>query len=124
MKLINLIQKYIDQVKDYFRNETELIRLKIIRVMSIVAANLFAAIFIITMLNITLAIMGVWFGFFLSSLLDSFTLGFGFAGLTYLLILILIIIFRKPLLVRPFTNVAITIMQELSFNEEEKDQES
>ncbi len=122
MKFTKFIQKYIDQIKNYFRTETELIRLKIIRMLSMVAANLFAAVFIIIMLNITLAILGIWFGFFLSGLLDSFAMGFGLAGLTYIVILTLIIVFRKPLLVRPFTNISISILQEISFNEE--DQES
>ena len=122
MKLINLFKKYIDQIKDYLQNETELIRLKIIRGTALVAAHLFAAIFVIIMLNITLAILGIWFGFFLSGLLDSFAMGFGLAGLTYLIILFLIIVFRKSLLIRPFSNIAVIILQELNFNDE--DQES
>lgn len=119
MNLISLIQKYIDQIKDYFRNETDLIRLKLIRAMSIIAANVFAAVFIITMLNITLALLGVWLGFLISEYLDSYSIGFGLAGLSYLLILTLIIIFRKPLLIRPFTNISIVAMQELRLDEED-----
>ncbi len=122
MNPINFIKKYIDQVKEYLRNETELIRLKIFRVIAMVAANLFAAIFVIIMLNITLAILGIWFAFFLSEILHSFVLGFGFAGLTYLVILFLIIVFRKALLIRPFANIAVAILQELNFSDE--DQES
>lgn len=122
MNPINLFKKYIDQIRDYLRNETELIRLKILRGTALVAAHLFAAVFVIIMLNITLAILAIWFAFFLSEVLNSFTLGFGFAGLTYLSILILIIIFRKSMLIRPFTKIAVVILQELNFNDE--DQES
>ncbi len=89
--------------------------------MSIIAANVFAAVFIITMLNITLALIGIWFGFFLSELLDSLSVGFGLAGLSYLLVLTLIIIFRKPLLIRPFTNISIVAMQELRLDEEDSE---
>ena len=121
MKLINLIKKYIDQVKDYLRNETELIRLKAIRLISLTAAHLFAAVFIIIMLNITLAIMGLWFAFFLSSLLDSYAMGFGFAGLTYLAVLLLIMIFRKQLLIRPFTNISIRVIQEIQSDNEDSE---
>lgn len=123
MNPLNLIKKFISQIKDYFRSETELIRLKLIRMTAIIAANLFAAVFVITMLNITLAILGIWFGFFLSGLLHSYAVGFGLSGLTYLLILILIIVFRKTLLIRPFTNIGIIILQELNFNDEDQESE-
>jgi hypothetical protein len=122
MILINFLKKYIDQIKEYLRNETELIRLKAIRLISLTAAHLFAAVFIIIMLNITLAIIGIWFGFFLSGLMDSFALGFGFAGLTYLAILLIIVIFRKQVLIRPFTNISIRVIQEIQSDNE--DQES
>lgn len=120
MNLINLFKKYIDQIKDYLRNETELIRLKILRGSALVVAHLFAAIFIIIMLNLTLAILGLWFAFFLSDILNSYALGFGLSGLTYLTILILLLVFRKPLLIRPFTKIAVIILQEINFNEEDQ----
>ena len=123
MNPINLFNKFFGQIKDRFQNETELVRLKLIRALSSIAAQLFAAVFIIIMLNITLAILGIWFGFFLSGLLDSFAIGFGLAALSYLLILGLIIIFRHPLLIRPFTDISIAIMTELKFDEENEEAE-
>ncbi len=81
----------------------------------------FSALFIIVLFHITMALAGIWLGFWLGELLDSTTLGFGVTVLIYILWLILSVVFRRTLLIKPFTKLIISTIIEEEELEEEKE---
>lgn len=107
MKLINQIRDQLDHLKSYIEGEKELLKLKAVKFISAAAANVAVAVFSLLLLHLLLIMAGIWWGFYLSTLFDSYTMGFGFSALTFLVLLLLLILLRKPLLVNPVVNMAI-----------------
>lgn len=103
--LENLINNYRNSLLE----EWELLKLKVLRVVSHFLASAFALIFLIIFFNITLVLGGLWLGFLLSEILGSFMAGFGASALIFVLILAVLVIFQGPLLVRPFQNAIIRV---------------
>lgn len=110
MKPPQIIQDILDKIRGYIDSEKELIRLKFIQKLSSIMGNLFSFIFLIALFHLTMAVIGIWLGIWVSEMLGSFTLGFGVTALFFGLWLFLAITFRKPLIVKPFERIMIKIM--------------
>lgn len=111
MKIINqILRNYLGNIRTYIESEKELIKLKVVKTLSPAVANLIAVIFMIILFHITLALGGIWLGVYLGDIWENYPLGFGVSALVFIVLLLLVLVFRKPLLVRPFTNLAISSM--------------
>lgn len=112
MKLPNKIREFLHGIQDYIESEKELLRLKLIKKASSIAGSLFSAIFILILFHITIAFIGIWLGFWLSDVFNSLPLGFGATAIFYILWLVVSIIFRKALLVKPVVNIVVAALTE------------
>lgn len=122
MKVLDKIKHFFQGIQDYLESEKELLRLKAVKVVSSFAGHLFSMVFLLILFHTTIALLGIWLGFWLSEVFDSFTMGFGITVIIYLLWFILTLIFRKALLVKPFTNAVVSAMADYK-KEDEEDQE-
>jgi len=102
--MLNFFAKYIDQIKRLLNKELELVKLKALRGFADVLSHAFLLVFITIFINTLVIIAAIWLGFVLSEALESAALGFGLSTLFVLLLLVLVMVFRKPLIVNPFRN--------------------
>lgn len=58
-------------------------------------------------------LLGIWLGVLLSDIFDSYMIGFGATTGIYALWVAISIKYRKPLLIRPFTNLMVSSLTEL-----------
>ncbi len=123
MNLIDRIKNIPQSIRDYVQSEKELLRMKMVKAASAAAGNLLAAIFIIIFLNIFFAIVGVTLGLWWGYLLENYIQGFALSALLFLVLLILIVVFRKPLLINPIINAAVGgMISKDKLPEDEKDE--
>lgn len=112
MKIWDEFKAWIEQVKEYFGTELELVKLKSVRAISAIAARAYALIFFVIFINITMILGGLWLGYFISELLDSTVWGFGIAFLAFVVLFFLLVRFRRAILIRPFQNLMIQALRE------------
>ncbi len=110
MKLLDQLKNLGANFREYLESEKELVKLKIVKHLSQGAAQLISVLFIIILFHIMLAIFGIWLGVYLGGVLDSYPLGFGISTLVFVAWMIIVIVFRKQILIRPLTNAAINMM--------------
>lgn len=122
MKIWDEFKAWVDQVKEYFQTELELIKLKSVKTVSAIVARAYALIFFLIFINITMILGGLWLGFFLSELLGSTVHGFGLAFFSFILLFALFVRFRKALLIGPFQNLMIRALRQSL--DQKKDHES
>lgn len=122
MKLFDQIKDIGERIKVYLESEKELLRLWVVKKASSIVGNIFSFIIILFILDIALALVGIWLGFWLSDITGSYAIGFGLSAITFLILMLLLLIFRKPLLVRPFMNLAVrTMVEEENLPDENKE---
>ncbi len=107
MKLPKIISDFFASIQDYINTEKELLRLKIVKKGSEAVAAAFSYLFIIMLFLMVLGFAGIWLGLWMSELLGSFTLGFGFTAVFYVICLLLAMAFRNSLIVKPLVNLLI-----------------
>lgn len=73
---------------------------------------IFSTIFIIMMFHLCMLLLGIWLGFLLSGLFDNYMIGFGVTTGIYAIWLAISIKYRKPLLIKPFTDLMISSITE------------
>ena len=121
MSIKDIINKFFGGFQEYIDTEKELLKLRIVKEISGVLGIVIAAVFLIMIFHIGIALIGIWLGFLLSSVFDSYSIGFGITGSVYILWLAVLVVFRRPLLITPFTNIVISAMTEDESNEEDED---
>ena len=109
--MIKAIQQFFDKLKNLVLTEVEIIKLKAFKALTTAVANAYAALSLIIFLNTTLILCGVWFGFYMSRLLDSFHAGFGIAAAVFILLLIILAVFHQQIMVKPFQNLMIRALK-------------
>lgn len=112
MKIQEKINELFSGITDYIESEKEIIKLKLVRKVARLMGMVFSTVFIIILFHVCIAIIGIWLGFWLSDIYESFTTGFGITALIYVVWLALSIIFRQTLLVKPFTSAVVSAMVE------------
>ncbi|MDZ7848365.1 MAG: hypothetical protein U5L96_17335 [Owenweeksia sp.] len=110
----------MNQIKDFFEKEKELLQLKAVRSVSKVLAQLISVFFIMILLAISLLMGGIWFGFYMGEIYNSFAVGFGISTLSLVFLLLIFIAFRKNLLIKPFTNMSV---RQLTADSHDKDED-
>ncbi|RYE40496.1 MAG: hypothetical protein EOP48_24660 [Sphingobacteriales bacterium] len=88
-------------VTDYLETRIALIRLQSIKMLSRSAGNLIWAVIAAFFIFIILIFAGLVLGFWFSELTGSYVKGFGLTTMVFILLFILITIFRKALFISP-----------------------
>lgn len=107
------LQQIIDRFRRLVEKEWELVKLKSVLTLARLIANAYAFIFLAIFINITLVLVGLFIGFWLTELTGSFMEGFGLSAALFVLLSILLLVFRKALLVRPFANALLHFYQKI-----------
>ena len=102
------------------QNEIEIIKLRAYKGLSAAVANAYMALSLLLFVNTTLILCGLWVGFYLSHLCDSFHIGFGITAAIYIILLVILVVFRDTLMVRPVQNIMIKMYQKQK-EEQEKE---
>ena len=109
------------KIEQYIRNRVSLIKLQMVEKLSRVAAVLFTGIVVAVLCTFVLLFLSIMGGYYFAELTGSLLAGFGIISAIYLLLLILVIIFRKNILEKWVTNTVIRILFEK--NEDDDDNE-
>ena len=125
MSIKDLFSKLTSGIQQYFETEKELLKLRIIKEVAGLLGIVFSAVFIIMLFHIAIALLGLWLGFWMSSLLGSFSYGFGATSLIYAVWLVISVVYRKTLLIKPFTSMVVSAMTDVDKDEleEKKDEQ-
>lgn len=124
MSLSNIIKQYVNNFKEYLDAEVTLIKYQLVKKVGNFMGLVFSAIYVMLLLHFTMAMGGIWLGFWLGEVLGSYTQGFGITVLIYVLWLICCIVFRRTLLVQPFGKLLVASLiehEELKKDEEESE---
>ncbi len=122
MNIKQKIAQLFSGVQEYIETEKELIKLKLVKEVAKQMGLVFSAIFIIMLFHICIALVGVWLGFVFADYYDSYTIGFGVTAGLYIIWFMVSIIFRKTLLIKPFTNAIISAMIDTGKADPKKDE--
>ncbi len=90
-----------DIIKEYLETRYEIIRLKGIRSISKMAGSLAWVMVALLLALLVLIFGGLTMGFWLSSVFESTTAGFGVTTLFIVILLALLILFRRQLFINP-----------------------
>lgn len=123
MSIKELFNKLTSGIQEYIQTEKELLKLRVIKELAGVLGMVFGAVFIIMLFHVAIALLGLWVSFYLSSILGSYTLGFGITGLLYLVWFTVSLIFRKTLLIKPFTSMVVAAMTDEEKIENKEDEQ-
>ena len=125
MSIIDKIREPFARIADFLETEKEIIKLKMVRAIGHLSGNFLAAIFMIVFFNVVLSILSIWLGIWLGSVFDNYVMGFGISVALFFLVFIILVVFRKQLLVKPFENIVIQTTVDLDkiVDEAKKDKE-
>lgn len=107
MEFKKYISEIAEDIRDYVKLQIEHAKYEVIEEGSRTIAGIFSFIFILVFFCISLLLLGICLGFFLTEVFKSSIAGFGIASAIFFFILLMMFIFRKQLLERPFMNTAI-----------------
>lgn len=93
-----------DIIKDYINKHIQLIRLTFAEKMANSSASLIVTIIFIAIFSLTFLFLSLGLGFYIGEKYDSYSIGFFSVGVIYLILLVLIIIFKQPLIHNPIRN--------------------
>jgi len=96
----------IDQVKDYIETYIKLARLRAIDRGTTIFAGMVTDLFIILGLSLTILFASITLALYLASVLHSSWQGFGLVALLYIIVIAIVMIWRKALQ-RPIVNALI-----------------
>ncbi len=97
----SLIQETKPIIREYLDTRMEIFRLQGVRIASKSAGFLIWVIISLFLLFLILIFSGIVLGCWLSSLTNSYTMGFGLTTLIFLVIFALLALFRNDLFIRP-----------------------
>ena len=91
--------------KEYFETRLEIFRLSAIRTASKSAGLLVWMIISLFLVFLIILFLGITIGFWLSKLTDSFVMGFGLVTLAFILLCVILAVFRKKLFLEPLMQI-------------------
>jgi low affinity Fe/Cu permease len=86
------------KVEEYIQNRILLIKLQLIKKLSNIVSRLFAGLVIAFLCFIIIIFLSIVAGYFFSELTGSLYIGFGIVCLFYIVLLVLVIIFKKSVI--------------------------
>jgi len=105
--------------KEYIETRLELYRLQAIRIISQSAGYLVWILISLFLLFLIMIFSGIVLGCWLSSLVNSYVLGFGLTTLILVVVFVLLAVFRKKLFVHPVIQAIISKTNESSDEDED-----
>ncbi len=103
----SFLQENKDVIRDYVDTRTELFKLQAVR-MTARTVSLLAVVGMVTMLALLVVFfLGMSLSYWLSDLLHSQTAGFGITGALFVVLLVLVVLFRKSLFLNSLTRAII-----------------
>ena len=122
MDLTKHIKQLSDDLREYLKLEVEHAKYEAIEEGSKIIGTIFSFVLILVFGCISASIIGIFAGLYLSKIFGSLLLGFAVTALVYLLIFILILVFRKAFLEKPFVSIAVKhILKHLREKQEHKE---
>ena len=101
------LQENKDMIRDYVDTRAELFKLQTIR-MTARTVSMLAVVGIVAMLSLFIVLfLGMSLSFWLSAVLHNQVAGFAITGGLFILLLILVILLRKPLFLNPLVKAII-----------------
>ena len=94
----------IDLLKQYINKRLHLMRLSFAERISNASASFTVIIIFIAVFSLMFLFLSLGLGFYIGEKYDSYSVGFFSVGIIYLTLLVLILIFRKPLIHNPIRN--------------------
>lgn len=108
MQNIEKLEEITEKVKSYIQTNYELIKLQTIERSSVILADLISNILVGLVVIMFVFFLSICAGFYLSSLLGDYFLGFAIVAGFYFLCSLILILLRKKLLERPMRDKIIT----------------
>jgi hypothetical protein len=106
-------------LEQYVRNRLLLIRLQLAEKISKLVAGMFTGLLIAMLAFFILLFLSIMGGYYFAYLTGSLYWGFGIIAGFYIILLILIILFRKKVLEKNIVNMVIEVLLEKTDNEDE-----
>jgi len=99
--IASFIKENKDTAKEYIETRYEIYRLKGIRTVSKTAGLMGWILISVFLLFVIIIFGGITMGYWLAGLFNSLVLGFGLTSLFFLMLFLLLAIFRKQLFINP-----------------------
>lgn len=109
----SFVKENKDILWDYWETQLEIYRLKGVKAFSKSVGYLLWVIISIFMIWLITVFIGLVMGFWLSALTGSYVMGFGITTLIFIVITLLLWVFRKPLFVNPLIKSILQKTQDL-----------
>jgi hypothetical protein len=107
--------------KEYLETRLDLIKLQAAGKLSNALGLFFSIILAFLLFFFVVVFLGMVFGFWISEMTNSFTIGFSCATGLFILLLGVLIIFRKPLIQAPLSNLLIKeLMSEMGMDDDKE----
>ncbi len=116
------VEYYFEHVKGYLTTNLELFKLKIIEKSAHAFSSLFSSIILLLICFVFILLFSVGLSLKLSEFFASASTGFFLVALIYLIISIVLFLFRKKLLIEPLMNIFIGNIQN-SFKSDDEENE-
>jgi pilus assembly protein TadC len=101
-------EEFAEQMKEQLQNYTklriDLVKAQFTEKVSLLAGKLFAAIVMLFVFTLAILFVSLLAGFYFARIYDSLLVGFGIVALFYVLLFIVILIFKKRLIELPVAN--------------------
>ncbi len=105
----SFFEMYKNTLIRYVEERSEIIKLTLVEKIALISGLLFSTILIVFFLLMFLLFSSVMLGFFLSNIFDSLFKGFGMVAGIYLVITLVLILFKKRI-EKPVINLMIKLM--------------
>jgi hypothetical protein len=109
-------------IRDYLETQVEIYRLKGVKAVSKVGGFLLWIILLLFLVMLSATFAGIVLGLWLSSVFQSYIIGFGVTTLLILLLILLISAFRRTLFVNPIIKAILKKTQESTALTEEEEE--
>lgn len=117
--LQEVAEENIPLVKEFISNQTKLLQLKTVRILSLSLGMLVWLIIALFLILLVFTFGGMMLGFWIGELLGSFAAGFGITTLILLFFIIAITFFRKQLFINPLIGIFIRSLTSQDETEQE-----
>ena len=107
MSTIDKIESLITKAGDLAETKAELVKLKTVNKVSEAAASVLSTIAIVVLLALALIIVSLGLAYWIGYLLDNIYYGFFIVGGFYILLGVILHVFRKRLIKKPIANIII-----------------
>lgn len=108
----NFFTESKQKVEEYVKDKLLLLKLEAIEKISRVAGSLFAGLLVALFSFFLIMFLSIMLGYFLGELLHHMFWGFGIVAGLYLLLLVIVIVFKRQLFEGPIINMMIEIFFE------------